>query len=72
MIKYITLAIIIYLVYLFFFRAKREKVKTSNPKQTKKDSETMVECTKCSVFISPKEAFMKDGKFFCSKECMKG
>ncbi|PID47006.1 MAG: hypothetical protein CR967_05990 [Proteobacteria bacterium] len=65
MIKYLILAVLIYLIYMFFFRVKR------NPKnQSPKESQTMVECSSCNVFVSFDEALLKDGKYFCSKECL--
>lgn len=70
MIKYILLGVIIYLIYIFFFRAKRGDVEQKKDK--KEDSQTMVECEKCSVFVSGKEAILKNGKYYCSKECAKG
>ena len=39
-------------------------------KDIKKDSQTMVACKKCETYISPDEAYIKDAKYFCSKECM--
>ena len=29
----------------------------------------MVECQKCGLFISSKDAIIKNGKYYCSKEC---
>jgi uncharacterized protein len=29
----------------------------------------MIECAKCTTFVSDKEAIIKDGHFFCSREC---
>ncbi len=68
MIKYIIVAIIIYIVYLFLFKAKRGDVQQKEDK--KRSSQTMVECKKCSVFVSNDEAYIKDGKYYCSHECM--
>ena len=34
-----------------------------------KSAEVMVECAKCGTFISSKEALIKDGRYYCSKEC---
>ncbi len=54
------LAAIIAGVYYFFIKAKPS---------TKQDEETLVECEKCHTFVSSKEAIIKDGKYYCSKEC---
>ncbi|NCD12952.1 MAG: Prokaryotic metallothionein [Epsilonproteobacteria bacterium] len=61
---------ILFLIYLFFFKNKRqEEIKKSNEKTKTLEGETMVECQKCATFVSHKEAIIKDGQFFCSKEC---
>lgn len=71
-IKILALVFVIYLIYILFFRVKREDVASSSKKASAKDSETMVECCKCPTFISVKEAIIKDGKYYCSQECAKG
>ena len=58
--KILLLAAVVGAIYYFFI-----KKKPSIPK----DSETMVECEKCGTFVSNKEAIIKDGKYYCSKEC---
>ena len=58
--KILILVAIIAAVYYFFFKAKPI---------TKQDEETLVECKKCHTFVSSKEAIIKDGKYYCSKEC---
>lgn len=61
---------ILFLIYLFFFKNKRqEEVKKTQSKTKSLEGETMVECHACSTFISHDEAIIKDGHFFCSKEC---
>ncbi len=67
MIKYIVAGIIIYLAYIFLFRDKKISGENSADKT---DSQTMVECNKCSVFISSDEAVIREGKYYCSRECM--
>jgi len=34
------------------------------------DEDTMVPCEECGVYISVKEAFIKEGRYYCSKSCM--
>jgi len=70
--KLLIFAVIIFIVYTLFFKNSRGNVqdKTKTRKRdNKNDSDTMVECKKCSVFVSEKDAIIKDGKFYCSKEC---
>ncbi len=67
MIKFILLALLLYGIYFFFFRPKEVKQK----KEDKKQSQTMVECSHCGVFVSTNETFIANGQYFCSKACLK-
>lgn len=60
---------VVVLIYIFFFKnTRRDEIKKNNAKKAI-EGETMVECKECSTYISHKEAIIKDGQFFCSKEC---
>ena len=60
LLKLLLLAAVIGGIYYFFIKKKP---------QIPKETETMVECQKCGTFVSNKEAIIKDGKYYCSKEC---
>jgi len=64
--KIVLLLIIIYLLYKAFGGS------ISLPKRAKKedepDGDTLVECSKCGVYITKKEAKEKFGKYYCD-EC---
>lgn len=64
-IKLLILAAVLYGVYFIFFK-KPDMLKD---KEKFEDSETVVECGKCGVYISASEAVIKDGKQYCSNEC---
>jgi len=70
--KWLILGVIIYFIYKVFFKDKSiasgDASNTDNKKD--KDSEDMVECCVCGTFVSSSEAYIKSGKFYCSKECM--
>lgn len=69
LLKIALFAVIIFLIYIFFFKnSRKEEIKKNSSKKVL-EGETMVECQACSTFISHKEAIIKDGLFFCSKEC---
>ncbi len=68
MFKLILLAAVLYGVYFVFFR---KPTKGPNRSIEDEDSETVVECKKCGVYISSKEVLQKDGKNYCSEECMR-
>jgi len=60
---------VLVLIYIFFFKNSRKEEIKKNTSRKVLEGETMVECQACSTFISHKEAIIKDGLFFCSKEC---
>lgn len=56
-------AIVVALIYFLFVKNRGKKPTT--------ELEELVPCEKCGTYTSPKEAFIRNGKFYCSKECMK-
>ena len=76
--KILVFALVVAAVWFFFFRKK--EVAEQQPKE-KRDSfsggkgekrapgEVMLECAKCGTFVSSAEAIIKDGRYYCSKEC---
>ena len=65
--KIILFGALIYFLYKAFggeFKLPQKKDK----KVDKEDGDTLVECSKCSVFITKKEAIFKAGKYYCD-EC---
>ncbi|RUM65857.1 MAG: hypothetical protein DSZ05_05360 [Sulfurospirillum sp.] len=75
-IKLIILGLVIYGVYVLFIREGnlldqvKEKTKQASAKAAEKEeAETVVECYKCSVYVSVDEVILKDGHYYCSKEC---
>ena len=68
--KILGFIVIVFLIYIFFFKNKRKADIEEGRKEHKKlEGDTMVECKHCTTFISHDEAIIKDGAFFCSKEC---
>ncbi len=65
-IKLLIVGVIVYAIYFVLF--KKPAIQKKN-KQENIDSETMLECAKCGAYVSSEEAIIKDGKFYCSKEC---
>lgn len=67
--KFLAVAVVLFIVYLLFFKKSREK----DVVQTKKDekiTDELVECPTCSTYVSQNEAILSNGKFYCSKECL--
>lgn len=69
--KILGLVAVLFLIYFFFFKVARSG--ENGPKTTKKklQGETMLKCAACSTFVTDKDAIIKDGQFFCSRECAK-
>jgi len=65
--KILTLGLVIFLVYIVFFKKNREE---QINKKDNKDIETMSECPTCGTFIAKDEAILSNGKYYCSKECL--
>ena len=73
--KLILLAAVIYVIYTLFFKEgnlvekMKEGASKSSKKGAEKDVDTVVECCQCGVYVTVDEAILKDGKYYCSKEC---
>ncbi len=65
--KIILLVLALFVIYLLFFKKSRKVDK----KDDKLISDEMIECPACGVFTSQKEMILSNGRFFCSKECLK-
>ncbi|AXX87092.1 PP0621 family protein [Malaciobacter marinus] len=67
--KILAVVIVLFLVYIIFFKKDREGViKTNKKKENIED--VMVECPSCGTYVSKKEGILSNGKYFCSKECL--
>ena len=71
MLKLVAVLVVLFLIYLVFFKKDREKEIKKNPKNKESlNEEIMQECPKCKTFVSKDEAILSNGKYFCSKECL--
>lgn len=68
-VKLLLLGVVLFGVYLLFFKKDREK----NIKDKKHDeiTDTMVECPTCGTYVSKEDGILSSGKYFCSQECLK-
>ena len=69
--KFVILALILFLIYTLFFKKGREGINMRPKKHPKKkiESDDMVECESCGVFVSLDESILKAQNYYCSKEC---
>lgn len=66
MLKLLLLVGALVAVYFIFFKKKS----LVPPSADKTQDEAMIPCAKCDTYVQVKEAFMRDGKYYCSRECM--
>ena len=71
MFKLIAIGAVLFLVYLVFF--KRSRINNNGKQNDKYDeiSDTLVECPTCKVYTSKDDAILSNGKYYCSKECLR-
>ena len=67
--KIVALMAVGFLIYVVFFKKSREAQIKKN--KNEEISDTMVECPKCKVFVSKDDAILSNGRYFCSKECLR-
>jgi len=70
--KFLAVIAVLFLVYIVFFKKNREEsLKTKNKDKYEEITDTMVECPTCGTYVSKDEAILSNGKYFCSRECIK-
>jgi len=73
--KFLLIAAVIAAVYFMFFKTKPTIKKSTNqePERAPKNPEVndMIECASCGVYVEVKEAILSNGKYYCSRECLK-
>jgi uncharacterized protein len=66
--KIVAVIVIIFLIYILFFKKNREKELFA--KKNERITDEMMECPTCKTYVSQKEALLSNGKFYCSKDCL--
>jgi len=69
--KFLTIAVVLFLVYIVFFKKNREANMKNKSDKYDEITDTMIECPSCGTFVSKDDAILSNGKYFCSKECIK-
>ncbi len=68
--KFLVIGFVLFLVYILFFKKGRE-AHSKNKERYEGITDTMVECPTCGTYVSKEEAILSNGKYFCSKECLR-
>ncbi len=71
--KFLLIAAVIAAVYFMFFKTKTltKSTDTKEPKPKNPEVNDMIECATCGVYVEVKEAILSNGKYYCSRECLK-
>lgn len=72
MLKILVFLLLLAAVWFIFFRKPAPDstpTKKESSRRPKGNEEIMVPCATCGVYVSAKEAYIKDGKYYCSTEC---
>jgi uncharacterized protein len=70
MLKWLLVIGVIAAIYFLFIKKSALPASGKKPDAKKGDDDTMVPCEECGVYITVDEAFIKEGKYYCSKSCM--
>ena len=66
---------VIGIVYFMFIKKKpnisEKKDKTKSKEKDKPQSNDMVECATCGVFVEIDDTILSANKYYCSDECLK-
>ena len=69
MLKMLLFAGLLFGVYYIFFR--KESL-TSSSSSDNAPEDAMIPCAKCGTYVQFKETLTRDGKHYCSRECLEG
>ena len=64
--KFLLFIGLIVAVYVLFFKKKEL------PSSESRSDETMIPCAKCGTYVQAKETILREGKHYCSRECLEG
>lgn len=73
--KLLLVLVVILVVYTLFFKKRAiEGPAKQRPRPKKKRKQVvddeMIACAKCGTYVAVDDAFIKSGRYYCSKECM--
>jgi len=72
--KLLLIIAVVYIVYFFFIKKKpirQNDTKSGSSKESDIKSNDMIECNKCGTYAEVSESILSNGKYYCSKECVK-
>jgi len=70
--KILAIIVVLVLVYMVFFKKNREQdIAKKDDHDHDQITDTLVECPTCGTYVSKDEAILSNGKYYCSKGCLK-
>lgn len=69
--KILIIAAVIGVVYTMFFKTRANETDNTKQKPKKPEVNEMVECANCHLYVEVKESILSNGKYYCSRECLK-
>lgn len=70
MFKWLLVVAVVYFVYKYFIKKPAISDNVKANKQDDLQSNDLVQCDECDIFVSIDEAILSNGKYYCSKECL--
>jgi len=68
--QWIVVAVLIAVIYFIYIKKKPLSGEKKSSKDDKQSGDDMVACKKCDTYITLDDALIKDGSYYCSKECL--
>lgn len=68
--KILAVIAVLVLVYMVFFKKNRER-DIANKDEHDQITDILVECPTCGTYVSKDEGILSNGKYYCSKGCLK-
>ena len=70
--KLLVLGLVIYIVYIMFFKTKKVSDTKTEQSKSKADAEVndLIRCESCGVYMELEDAIVSNGKYYCSRECL--
>ena len=66
----IQLVLVMLLVWVGFVLFKKMRQPTASKSSDNTPGEKMIACSVCDTHVPESEAILKDGKIYCSKDCL--
>ncbi len=69
MLKLLLVIAVVWGVYHYFI--KKKPLSSSHRDSQALEDNDMVQCSTCKIYVEVNEAILSNGKYYCSKECLR-